>query len=196
MNGSPSSLSAQSILLAIRNGEDQVIEAIYHRHHPVFLRWIVRQGGSPEDAEDIFQEAMMVLYEKAHQADFVLSCQLGTYLFAVGKNRWYKRRQQNQYQDLEVPLEGLEGEVEEDGQRYEEKERYFERLEASLDALGSPCRELLRSFYFKGKSMDTIAEEMGYTNANNTKTQKYKCLLRLRKLFFAAKSSEPLLNEN
>ena len=33
--------------------------------------------------------------------------------------------------------------------------------------------------------MTDIAAEFGYTNADNAKNQKYKCLMRLKKLFFA-----------
>jgi hypothetical protein len=32
--------------------------------------------------------------------------------------------------------------------------------------------------------MEEIAEKFGYTNADNAKTQKYKCLQRLKKYFF------------
>ncbi len=188
-------MNDQAVLLAIRNGDSQVIEEIYARHHDPFLKWIAHLGGNAEDAEDIFQEAMMVLYEKAHQEDFGLSCQTGTYIFAVGKNLWFKRRQQSQKLDLETPLEGLDGEVEEDWKRHMEKEAYFERLESALDALGSPCRDLLKSFYYGDKSMETIAHEIGYTNAHNAKTQKYKCLMRLKKLFFAASAQERILHE-
>jgi hypothetical protein len=34
--------------------------------------------------------------------------------------------------------------------------------------------------------MPEIAASFGYTNAENAKTQKYKCLMRLKKLFFAS----------
>jgi hypothetical protein len=32
--------------------------------------------------------------------------------------------------------------------------------------------------------MQEIAASFGYTNADNAKNQKYKCLMRLKKLFF------------
>jgi hypothetical protein len=33
--------------------------------------------------------------------------------------------------------------------------------------------------------MQQLAEMFGYTNADNAKNQKYKCLMRLKKLFFS-----------
>jgi len=57
-------------------------------------------------------------------------------------------------------------------------------LNIALDQVGEPCRTLLKDFYHNNKSMQEIATEFGYTNPDNAKTQKYKCLVRLRKLFY------------
>ena len=51
--------------------------------------------------------------------------------------------------------------------------------------IGEPCKSLLEAFYINKKQMQEIAHEFKYTNADNAKTQKYKCLVRLKKLFFA-----------
>jgi DNA-directed RNA polymerase specialized sigma24 family protein len=58
-------------------------------------------------------------------------------------------------------------------------------MESALQKIGEPCKSLLEAFYLEKKSMPEIAEMFGYTNADNAKTQKYKCLLRLKKIFFA-----------
>jgi hypothetical protein len=44
---------------------------------------------------------------------------------------------------------------------------------------------LLEAFYLKKQNMQVIAADFGYTNADNAKTQKYKCLMRLKKIFFS-----------
>ena len=58
-------------------------------------------------------------------------------------------------------------------------------MEGALKKLGEPCKSILEAYYIQKKSMPEIAESFGYTNADNAKTQKYKCLIRLKKLFFA-----------
>jgi hypothetical protein len=50
--------------------------------------------------------------------------------------------------------------------------------------LGEPCKTIIEEFYLNSRSMQEICEQFGYTNADNAKTQKYKCLQRLKKLFF------------
>ena len=58
-------------------------------------------------------------------------------------------------------------------------------MESALAKIGEPCKSLLEAYYLQKKSMPEIADFFGYTNADNAKTQKYKCLVRLKKIFFA-----------
>ncbi|MEJ7661589.1 MAG: hypothetical protein WKG07_19365 [Hymenobacter sp.] len=74
----------------------------------------------------------------------------------------------------------------------EEQDRRFDTMSEALAHLGEPCRSLLEGFYLLDKSMQDLTAEFGYTNADNAKNQKYKCLVRLKKLFFAQyKEEEP-----
>jgi hypothetical protein len=75
--------------------------------------------------------------------------------------------------------------VEEDLEHHEEKSLQFGLLESALQRLGEPCKGLLEAYYLQKRHMNEIAAEYGYTNADNAKNQKYKCLIRLKKLFFA-----------
>jgi hypothetical protein len=58
-------------------------------------------------------------------------------------------------------------------------------MEKAILGLGEPCKSLLEAFYIEKKNMQEIAVGFGYTNAENAKTQKYKCLMRLKKIFFS-----------
>ena len=58
-------------------------------------------------------------------------------------------------------------------------------MEKAISSLGEPCKSLIEAFYIQKRSMQDIANQFGYTNADNAKNQKYKCLMRLKKLFFA-----------
>jgi DNA-directed RNA polymerase specialized sigma24 family protein len=60
-------------------------------------------------------------------------------------------------------------------------------MEGALGELGEPCKTIIEDYYIHGRSMQEICEKFGYTNADNAKTQKYKCLQRLKKLFFQQK---------
>ncbi|XZF13344.1 RNA polymerase sigma factor [Chitinophagaceae bacterium MMS25-I14] len=183
----------QHMLGELALGKQAATERIYRQHYPVISHWIINNGGDESEAGDVFQEAMVILFQKAQHEDFRLSCKIGTYLFAVSKHLWYKKLQQRQRQPGYLPDdagidEGRDWAYEDDVKVYEERELHYEQLDAALSQLGEPCSSLLKAFYHQDKSMQQIATEFGYTNPENAKTQKYKCLTRLRKIFYSVQA--------
>ena len=180
----------QVLLTGLSEGKREATEQIYNQHYPIVTKWIMNNGGSGDDASDIYQEAMVILYEKAQDESFRLSCKIGTYLFAVGKHLWYKKVNKRQQMPGLLPEdagfnEKADWAYEDDIKAHVERENYYTQLNAALEQIGEPCRSLLKAFYHDDKSMQQIAEGFGYTNPDNAKTQKYKCLTRLRKIFYS-----------
>ena len=146
---------------------------------------IVNNNGSVDDARDIFQEAMIVLFEKSKSDTFELSCQLKTYIYSICRRLWLKRLQNTQrlYSSVESADDVVS--VEEDLETHEKRQSEFQIMENALSKIGEPCKSLLEAYYMQKKNMTDIADAFGYTNADNAKNQKYKCLMRLKKLFFS-----------
>ncbi len=161
------------------------IETIYREHYAMIQAFILNNSGSPDEAKDIFQEAMMVLYEKAISGTFELNCLLKTYIYSVCRRLWLKRLQQLQRFPYsgEAIVETVP--VEEDLEFQVRRNADYNLMESAMGRIGEPCKSLLEAYYVGKKNMQDIAAEFGYTNADNAKTQKYKCLIRLKKLFFA-----------
>ncbi len=151
---------------------------------------IISNNGSQDDAKDIFQEAMIVLYEKVRAGNFELTSQIKTYLYSVSRRLWLKRLQQtNRFKpDLEGVAEMVQ--VEDDMEVHEKLNTDFAMMERALGSLGEPCKSLLEAYYLQKRNMTEIALAFGYTNADNAKTQKYKCLVRLKKFFDQYKNPE------
>jgi hypothetical protein len=75
--------------------------------------------------------------------------------------------------------------VETDIEAFEKKDAAYAIMDRALNSLGEPCKGLLEGYYLNKKGMQELAAEFGYTNSDNAKNQKYKCLMRLKKLFFS-----------
>lgn len=178
-------LREQELIKGLSVNDKSAIELIYKENFGVVQSLVLNNNGSEDDAKDIFQEALIVLYEKAKSGVFELNCQIKTYLYSVSKRLWLKRLQKNSR--YELPSDGLEETVyvEDDMGSHERRNVEFGMMEYAMAHLGEPCKSLLEAYYLKKSSMQDIAETFGYTNADNAKNQKYKCLIRLRKLFFA-----------
>jgi RNA polymerase sigma factor (sigma-70 family) len=173
----------QQLLEGLAINDRKAIETIYKQHYNMVQALILSNSGEPDDARDIFQEAMIVLFEKVKSGSFELNCQLKTYLYSVCRRLWLKRLSQLQRNSVEV--EGLMDTVpvEDEIERHEQRNLDFQIMEQSLNSLGEPCRSLLKAYYLEMKNMVEIAADFGYTNADNAKNQKYKCLMRLKKIF-------------
>jgi RNA polymerase sigma factor (sigma-70 family) len=173
------------LLKGLARNEQKAAEEIYRHNYNLIQALIVNNSGTAEDARDIFQEAMVVLFEKARSGNFELNCQIRTYLYSVSRRLWLKKLQQNHRYATDLENTGDEVPVESDLGIHEQKEEEYKLMHEAIGTLGEPCKSLLEAFYFKKKNMQEIAESFGYTNAENAKTQKYKCLTRLKKIFFS-----------
>lgn len=182
-----SSETEQLLLSHLAKGERSATGQVYNQYYPIVTKWIRNNGGSEADAADVYQEAMVILYEKSQDETFRLSCKIGTYLFAISKHLWYKKINKQQSSPVILSDEDRqEWAYEDDINAHKERENYYVQLNSALDQIGEPCRSLLKAFYHEDKSMQEIASGFGYTNTDNAKTQKYKCLARLRKIFYNA----------
>ncbi len=174
----------QALLKGLAGNDRKAIESIYRAHYSMIQTLIINNSGTSDDARDIFQEAIIVLYEKAKSGSFELHAQLKTYLYAVSRRLWLKKLAFNKRfsGDLANAPESMA--TDDDIELYEHRSQDFELMERALQHLGEPCKELLENYYIRKKNMSEIAKEFGYTNAENAKNQKYKCLMRLKKIFF------------
>lgn len=182
MNGNP---SEQVLIDKLAVNDRMAVEAIYAANYGIIQHYILQNNGGEDDAKDIFQEAMMVLYENAKSEGFELNCRISTYLYAVCRRLWLKRLQKAGRE--EVQIEDVEDTVfvEADIDMYSGKNTEYLMMEKAMSQVGEPCRSLLEAFYIRRLTMQEIADHFGYTNPENAKNQKYKCLLRLRRIFFA-----------
>lgn len=175
----------QQLLKGLALNDKQAIESIYRENYSMVQALVLNNTGTSDDARDIFQEAMIVLFEKASSGRFELNCQLKTYIYSVCRRLWLKKLHQTQRFFTQV--ENLEETVpvEEETEAHEKLNADFMLMEHAMSKIGEPCKSLLDAYYIQRKQMQAIATDFGYTNADNAKTQKYKCLMRLKKLFFA-----------
>jgi len=186
-NTSISAPTDNEAILGILNNSESMLKRIYIAYFPMVLQLIISNNGNEDEAKDIYQEAIIVLYNKVKSGNFELSSKLKTYIYSICRRLWLKRlSQMSRYGgDIHDFQEYLP--VDEDLVSHEERDIQFSKMEGALSELGEPCRTIIEDFYIKNRSMQEICEKFGYTNADNAKTQKYKCLQRLKKLFFQQK---------
>lgn len=176
----------------LQAGDESILQIIYRQYYQTIVHLVMNNNGSLQEAKDIYQETLIIFYEKVMSENFELNCKLKTYLYSISRNLWlkqlqHKKRFTNSISDseeyLEIPWEAAG-----------KKEDQYNAMHTALESLGEPCRSILKDFYMHSQSMEEITEKFGYTNADNAKNQKYKCLKRLKKIFFDSYGNDGGLN--
>lgn len=177
----------KELLKGLAENDRKAVEIIYTHHYPTIQALIISNNGTHDDAQDVFQEGMIILYENAKRENFELTSQLKTYLYAICKRLWLKRLYQKQQYSITqwVDEENQPSIIDEALEVHKKQNAAFALMHKALDILGNPCKQLLEAYYIERKSMEEVAKKFGYTNADNAKNQKYKCLMRLKRVFFA-----------
>jgi len=171
-----------NILHQLRSGDNQKAIAQLYTAFPPIRKFIKSSGGDDADAQDIFQDALLVLYRNAQKVDFELTCAPGTYLYSVARFLW-KDALKKKYKEVHFDYDIRRDEaIESDIERHQEQQSQLTQLGKILQQLGEKCKALLQAYYYKKMSMKEIAQTFEYSSVNSAKTQKYKCIERAKKI--------------
>lgn len=176
----------EQIVVALRRESNgATLRELYKTYYPMIVHLVCTNSGTEQEAKDIYQESLIAFLEKVKQPEFVLTCKIKTYIYAVCRRLWLKRLAEKKRFDIQVEAGESFPELDHQIEEIEEVEQKFMLMGQSLSGLGEPCRTIVEDFYVRDLSMEEIRDKHGYTSAENAKNQKYKCLQRLKKLFFS-----------
>ena len=170
------------LVKAIKEGDKTALNFLYKKFYTVAQRLVLQNSGDEDDAADLYQEAILILYEKINSSNFNLSCSLKTYIYSICRNKWlYKLRQKAgntpmRFDDVEDFIELADSTL----GTTEEDLAYDAVLQEALNKIDETCKNLLLLFYYDKLSLEIIAEKLGYNNAKTAKAKKNKCMNRVR----------------
>ena len=194
------SLNDQDLLVKIKENSE-ALGVVYKRCKSNSVRFMQKMtSGSLNDYEldDVFHDAILILYEKIVDGNFELSCALQTYINSVcrfqllnkiGKSKLSADFEENinHDDDDESPMNYKLNITDSLDEIEDPKEAQFTAIERGLETMkkaGGHCYELLTLFWYHKKSMNELTTEFGYANSDTTKNQKAKCQKRLEKIAF------------
>ena len=120
-----------ALLQGLARNDKKAIETIYKDNFNLIQSLVINNSGSAEDAKDIFQEAMIVLYQKVQSGSFELNCQIKTFVYSVSRRLWLKRLMQQSRYSLHENTEELTL-VDDDMEEHEKRDNDFSLMEKKL----------------------------------------------------------------
>ena len=179
-------MNEQEIFERIRKGDEKALEFIYKKYYRMMTKLVITNSGTEEEARDVYQDALVVFWQKARSGNLVLTSKMSTFIYSVCQNLWRKeldrkKRMSNEEKDSSVSLD-MDG---------PEREKIIAKC---LEQLGETCRKVLMYYYFDEMSMQEIANKLGFANTDTAKTKKYKCKQKLDELVKSQYSEKDFLD--
>lgn len=154
--------------------KNEAVRCIYLQCSKSIVQMVLNNSGSEQDAEDIFQDALVILFIKVRKGEFKLESSLKTYLFAVARNLWLKRLRKNR---LPVPDDQPELAYSMETEKFIQNKQLTVRR--ALEQIGESCKSLLQNFYFEKMSMSDIALKYDLGSEEAARNKKYRCMQKL-----------------
>jgi RNA polymerase sigma factor (sigma-70 family) len=170
------------LLDRIRHGDEEALVTIHRQSRKAVIALVTRNSGTVSDAEDILQDALIILWERVRNGRYEHSAKVETFVYAIAQNlwrRWLARAKKEPPTDLS-PDSSMTDDPSPLEQMIESEEAGL--VSEALHRLGEPCRTLLLLFYWEELTMDEIAGRLGFANAETAKSKKYQCKKALQKM--------------
>lgn len=179
-------MNEKEIFERICKGDEKALEFLYKKYYRMMTKLVISNSGTEEEARDVYQDALIVFWQKATSGNLVLTSKMSTFIYSICQNLWRKeldrkRRLSNEEKDSSVELDLDTA----------EREKIIAKC---IDQLGETCKKVLMYYYFDEMSMQDIADKLGFANTDTAKTKKYKCKKKLDDLIKAQYSGQDFLD--
>ncbi|WP_106790811.1 RNA polymerase sigma factor [Aquimarina sp. Aq78] len=179
----------QIIIAGIINGDEKILTCFYKENIRYIQGYILRNNGNPEDVEDVFQDALVVLYQKLRSGLLELRVPIKTYFYGICKNLWRNRLKKKKKLILDDGWYRFEEETSEplitDIENQEREHLYRKHFQK----LSTENKKLL-SLFFEGRSMKEISKIIGHSEGY-TRKKKFEAKKKLLKMI----EKDPMYNE-
>jgi len=150
-------------------------EEVYELVFPAVASFVNEMRGSYQDAKDIFQDALIIYFERLSENRLTVNVSPERYILGIAKHLWLRKFKDDR---KKITLDNFERAL------YIPEDFYptvrSSRILQFLEAAGSKCLDLLRGFYFEKLPLKGIATRFGYGSEHSAAVQKYKCLEKIR----------------
>src|SRR5947209_1395404 len=78
----------QKYIAALVQNDTALLEELYRKYNGKIKAMVLQNNGTEADAADIFQEALLTIYNRAVSTGFELTCPFEAFLYLVCKRMW------------------------------------------------------------------------------------------------------------
>ena len=176
----------------IASSNSKILEEIYQKYSKAIIKLVKENNGTSEDAKDVIQESLIIIYKKAQDEDFQLTSSFLTYFYSIARFVWWKMLKKKKRKEVSIDENlGLieDSNVEAAILKREEYAFYLSKL----NDLGNQCRQLLE-YHTEGRKVKEIVQLMGFSSEGYARKRKYTCKEKLIKLIKKDQKYQEFIN--
>ncbi len=180
------------IIESIRQGSnDKALAYLYDKPLQKIRKYILSNNGTREDANDVFQDAVVILFNQVRKDKYKEKFEIEGFLYSVARNLWIDKMRKEKRKVTDAAF--VSNDLSDFNDHLNDlivKEKSA-ALRTVFDRLDEKCRKILLYVIYEKRSMKEISQKMGYNNENVAKTNHYRCKQYLSKM---VKDDKELLN--
>lgn len=172
------------LIQEIANGNDSAFTELYERYRSEFIGYIRKSyKGDNETIIDLYQDACIALWNNILSKRLTganLGVSLKTYLFKIGHNKLVDLYRSCGHKNQTKFIENIDYGKDYTSDSIDEYSERSDIIRQAVDSMTEPCNTILLLYYWDNKSMKEIAEQQSYSCADSAKSQKNKCMNKLK----------------
>ncbi len=167
----------EEYLNALLSNDSRGIMIIYQVVFPRVRKFVIQNKGQQQDAEDIFQKALLQITVRYRRERFEIKENFEAYLFTVGKNLWRRELKMRKNRVTNDSIIELVPEERDLALSVLEQKRW-ELFTEKLELISENCKKIL-TLFFARTPYSVIVEQMGYSSETVARQRIFKCKAKL-----------------
>lgn len=167
--------NSKIIIECIRTGKNNdALKYLYKDPLRKIRKFILMNSGTLDDADDVFQDAIIVLFQYVKNGKYKEEYDLDGFLFRVAKNSWIDLARKNK-KIIKASFIGFDISDDTDHLKDLIKDEQLSTFHFLFNKLEDNCKKILSYVIFDKKNMKEISQLMGLKDENVAKNQHYRC---------------------
>ena len=167
--------TVEEIIAGIRLQDNAVLQYIYKEYYPTVYHFVVANSGTADDAKDIFQESIIIIYRKLQEENhFFLNSSFKTFIYSIARHLWLKNLRNLRYEDQKISDQHKFIELREEPFNIENEDLRMSLYQKYFMKLPEDCQMIL-SLTVKDVPQKEIARILGFKSENYVKKRKHYC---------------------
>jgi RNA polymerase sigma factor (sigma-70 family) len=160
-------ISDKSLVEGVLNQDDKTLNWLYDNYFQTVKNHVIKNSGTSDDASDVFQDSIIILYSQIRDNSLNLTTDLKGYFFGIARNIWSSHLRKKK------DTEELDTDQIADSDESDSSDLLFERIISRAFQKLKPDMQEILNLYSDGKSYEEIAVKMNLKNETYARRKKY-----------------------